>query len=466
MKNVTLNEFDKTFKLSIHKTLEKNLPLQIDNTKDEIHFTEDGKIYISKNDGTFRSCNTGDIIREVSNPLTTQPLEYGSFKMSVDQKEPFIANVTPIKFDISIGNISTNDNKVILKKGKTYNITYALNAQVTGTLGFYSILYDVTNSKELCITSNVPVTSNSGVTTIPTGQIILTPETDTEIEIRTNADYISTVYANSSYLNIYEVKNNPVNQYGGFESQILFDGNANEVDEYQLSDDINNYDLLIIKSNDTILQQSIVPNMTSNSYNGYVASASSVLLNRDMSQPYTAFDGKTPSGQSDQAGFLTNNTVDGWLKIELPSEKEVKSFSICSFVMITSGLKDFYIEGSNDDIKWDILGEYTTGPWSNGVYKDFKLSKTGLYKYYRVSFTSNHGYTYSSIGELKLYENDKSKNIQTKIITVSDLEDIISFYNGELYFSNNKFFITSNTKISKIIGIKGQLPSLLSGGEF
>lgn len=42
--------------LSIHKTLKDELPQSIDTSKDELHFTEDGGIYISKNDGTFLKC--------------------------------------------------------------------------------------------------------------------------------------------------------------------------------------------------------------------------------------------------------------------------------------------------------------------------------------------------------------------------------------------------------------------------
>ena len=46
--------------LLIKKTLKENLPTSVDSSRDELHFTEDGGIYLSKSDGTLRQVGVDD----------------------------------------------------------------------------------------------------------------------------------------------------------------------------------------------------------------------------------------------------------------------------------------------------------------------------------------------------------------------------------------------------------------------
>lgn len=54
--------------LTIKKTLKDNLPTSIDSSKDELYFTEDGGIYISRNDGTVRQVGIDDeMMKKIEN---------------------------------------------------------------------------------------------------------------------------------------------------------------------------------------------------------------------------------------------------------------------------------------------------------------------------------------------------------------------------------------------------------------
>ena len=53
---------------------------------------------------------------------------------------------------------------------------------------------------------------------------------------------VNSVYTN---LVVEEVRDNVVNQYGGFETGVLFDGVANSIGDYSLAESLEDYSLLI-----------------------------------------------------------------------------------------------------------------------------------------------------------------------------------------------------------------------------
>ena len=231
--------------LAIHRTLKSSLPSQVPMGMDEVHFTEDGRIYINDNHGRLVNCNTGKI--EISNPLTMKPLEYGCFKMSNRQVDNFNID-DPIKFDAQVeGNIGISNNTIKLKGEKTYNLNLNLVIQTTRCDVQIKNLTanEFIGSKIIC----VPPTSTFLFSPLTSVSFNYTPVEDCEISvIITDSQNTAIVFDQYCSLTIQEIRNNPVAQYGGFETKVLFDGKANIIGEYELADSVDNYDFVIISA--------------------------------------------------------------------------------------------------------------------------------------------------------------------------------------------------------------------------
>ena len=456
--------------LTIHKTLKENLPLQINN-KDEIHFTEDGRIYINRNDGKLQACNTGDIIREVNNPLTTEPLEYGYFVMSDRQTTDFNVGM-PIKFDkILEGNIELLNNSIKLKANKTYKIDLGLVIQATRC--DVQIKNITTNEfigkKIIC----VPPTSSFLFSPLASTSFIYRPDKDCDISvIITQSESVAIVFDQYASLSVNEIRNNPVNQYGGFETKVLFEGEVNNIGDYQLTDNVNNYNFLAIIS--AIYDDGIplVPVMTSNTTPApYVISSSGFLTSGY--EEYKAFDGTNISNTDcfhSSKNELVSKDNPIWLQISFPKPEVVDRiiFESRNDVLSNSQApRHLIIKGSNDETSWVDLYEKENITWSSpkqSLIMDFENKNE--YKFYRLCSVSAsvNGY-YMACGQLKLMKvNNKKLQSHFEIIQ-TDID--INNENWKIYFNSNYMKVSKiNSHISKIVGIKGQLPSLLSGGEF
>ena len=128
----------------------------------------------------------------------------------------------------------------------------------------------------------------------------------------------------------------------------------------------------------------IVPTMKSNSQDGFVVSASSVLGSRGESEPYKAFD------QNNKTCWHSGDTYNaGWIKIKFP-----KPFLVDKIIEYTyeySGAVDFHpnnwiIQCSMDDNTWQDLGQFTS---SNKSYTkvEVKFEKTNM-QYMRLKSTN------------------------------------------------------------------------------
>ena len=439
-------------KLSIHKTLKENLPLQIDNTKDEIHFTEDGQIYISKSDGTFKPCNTGDIIREVSNPLTTQPLEYGLFKCSSISSGRLI-------FDNIKGNILNENNSISLKSNKLYKLDMSLKATSAAGGGHtFNIVDELNNIIDKFET--IVVNNNSNSLYSNSLSTFISLEKDSKIYI----DTYNTTYSNVDItLTIHEIKNNPVSQYGGFETQILFDGNANQIGEYELSDDINNYDFLIIESwewNDSEDITYALPIMTSN--NTPVPLVATANSNYNSSYGIWKAFNRT---RIDVYDCWLVSDASGWIKIDTGKQTECNGVYLAPRIDGAGNICNFTIQGSNDDVLWDnIKYESSSIPVSG---KKYYFNGVASYRYYRII-----GERYGSYIALSNFDliTGTDKNVTNTILNNPKTINVNRLKISDktmLTFKNINFNVKSiDCNIYKITGYKGQLPSLLSGGEF
>lgn len=493
--------------LSFHKVLKDEIPTSISNTEhDEIYFTEDGGIYLSKNDGTLRQIGiddetkdkiqeidnkindlsqnggTGDVINnitinEMSNPLTMNPLDYGYFKLSANVSN-YVAN-SNILFDTMIdGNMSLQNGLVRLNAGKTYKIDFSTtlthpNANAYAVaIGIYN---NDTGEKLLACNQVAPTYSVS----MSDGDLhgIITPIEDIDICVRCNYD-MTTIGAGGTNFVVQEIRNNPVNQYGGFETEVLFDGMAIATGEYELGDDINKYSLLLVEteleSNQTSVENvSIVKPMTSNTTpSPYVVTASI-----DESNAFKVFDnaGVNTNGN---LWYASTTTLPQWLMIDMGAKNTINGFSITNGSSQSNyhsyPPKDVLFEGSNDGTSFDVIGTYTLDKLNADEEVTLNLTRDVSYRYYRWTFLSGHTTGGIIVSEIKLINNkniEKERDIVSNIIAPNTMDNHhLLFLNKEMTmkFKDNKMMIIANqnSNITKIVGIKGQIPSLLIGGEF
>jgi hypothetical protein len=131
----------------------------------------------------------------------------------------------------------------------------------------------------------------------------------------------------------------------------------------------------------------IVPILTSNNDNGYIASCSSYFNETHL--PYKVFNRQTDVNSK----WITQNggNVGAWLKIELPSAVAANSFSVASPNEGYTGRmpSSFKIQGSNNDTTWTDLLVATSLSWGGNERKFWDVENTTAYKFYRLLFVSN-----------------------------------------------------------------------------
>lgn len=416
-------------------------------------------------DTKIKSLPERNVVNEISNPLTMSPLEYGYFKMSDNQTGTFVSETTKILFDTVVdGNMSINDGAVRLRKGVTYSIESGVQCVLSSATNIAYTLKDLTHNKGI-IKAGLVAASNTGhIIGQPNISIIYTPEEDIDIALVVNDNRITMIYNSSSYFTIKEIRNNPVNQYGGFETEVLFEGASSlGINKFSSPIEKNNY-VYIESSNEDVVPKRISPIMTSNTEpSPYEVTASSCrsggyaiwkAFNGTNSGTY---DGWSPSGDS------------GWIQIKLDKPEVVNGINIASRGTTTvTGPKDFIVYGSNDGAEYDPLctvtnfEKITSGKSARVAFKNEKA-----YQYYKIDISSGYGSTTPvSVGYIELiYMLDGVKSVDlSKIVYFSGdvkLNDL-----SMLIYSDSFEVLDGGSTITKVAVIKGQLPSLLCGGEF
>lgn len=149
----------------------------------------------------------------------------------------------------------------------------------------------------------------------------------------------------------------------------------------------------------------VVPVMSSNSQDGYVASASTSYT-AGGHYPYFAFDRQNGIANK----WLTDNDdVNGsWLKIELPTAQVSSMFLMQTpdeYSEVSRVPTSFKIQGSNDDSSWTDLVNVSNIFWINNEIKTWTNSSSTAYKYYRVLISANGGSNMVAIGRFDLITN-------------------------------------------------------------
>jgi hypothetical protein len=145
-----------------------------------------------------------------------------------------------------------------------------------------------------------------------------------------------------------------------------------------------------------------LPLMTSNSTpSGHVASATSVLADAAVFQPWKAFDGTNQAWYSTAAG-----RVPSYIARQVPSPILVGRYRMSGSSADGKGEpRDFTFEGF-DGSSWIVLDTRTgvTG-WSPSVFKDFDIAVPQSFAWFRVYITANNGDTnYTCIEEIQLLQ--------------------------------------------------------------
>ena len=149
---------------------------------------------------------------------------------------------------------------------------------------------------------------------------------------------------------------------------------------------------------------SLVPTMSSNSQDGYVASASSTF-GGTTHPAYRAFDNS--SNVDNKWLSVANDIRNAWLKIELPTAKVANAFliQVPAERYTERSPKNFQIQGSNDNSTWTTLVTASELSWSNNQARTFNCENYTAYKFYRIYITASNGGDVVHIGEWKLYKD-------------------------------------------------------------
>lgn len=416
------------------------------------------------------------VIKEVSNPLTIEPLEYGIARISssrININHPAETNVILEETD---GNLNLVNGSVMLKAGRTYNLKTIFSVDSESSEGFYVRIVNADTGAHIKSASCCPATLNTHNRV--SANYCETIYTATE-------DIAVTVFFTQKMTNIYnlllsvqEIRNNPVNQYGGFEKEVLFEGNINTAGDYTLSDSVDNYNVLIFESKKPMDKELCIPLLQSNGDGGY-----NVTCSNEYSEDYSGWKAFNGTVTNSTDSWVSNGTGENWLCIQLPKPQVINAYTIATRVGDTgdSTPRIFEIQGSNNGTTWDVLDRQdiseVTIASNKSITLDFEYENEVPYLYYRLySYKSNK--TYTGLGELSLYfmstdpikKNDvcdisKEDNSFISVKAIDDKEFLLRAKGNTLSVVNIKN-MTQKSYISRVIGVYGCLPSLLMGGEF
>lgn len=130
------------------------------------------------------------------------------------------------------------------------------------------------------------------------------------------------------------------------------------------------------------------PQMSSNSQDGYVASASAALVDSD-SAIYKAFDKNTTT--SNNAWYTGSVAMPQWIMLECPEPVRLTSCMIMNEITTPVNFKSGYIQGSNDGTNFDTLYTITNRADITGLQITYTFNNNVYYKYLRVYCTESYG---------------------------------------------------------------------------
>ncbi|RHW32010.1 discoidin domain-containing protein [Oceanobacillus profundus] len=147
----------------------------------------------------------------------------------------------------------------------------------------------------------------------------------------------------------------------------------------------------------------VIPTMSSNnSPDEYVVK--SIQGVQTSSYAYKIFDNDSETSPGYSGG-------NGVIAISLPEEKRIRSTEI-SNIGIDNAPDSYILEGSNDEVNWDILFENHELTWNQLEVKKFNFFNDNFYKYYKFT-VSRIRTPYTRVASIQIYENKTIKTWQT-----------------------------------------------------
>ena len=438
-------------------------------------------------------------IRERISPLESlkfrsmigEMLDYGCF--TTNEYEIITGNLMTFNEKIT-GNININeDGTFIIPAGKIYSIsiTVRVKGNTTGTVATF-VLYNLTENKTYgqalvvgsantnssysyssTINITVPVSYKDRVCAFKiadtTAKGVVLPQTTLTI------NEVGRTYLHDPVKSVNQkdgIEDTPVGHIMSFigktvpKHYLICDGTAYNISDYPVlaefikkefgivnyfgGDGITTFSVPIYD----ILYNSIVPQMTGYSQDGYVASASSEYSDRYSA--WKVFDkclnAEDSSGTSGYSGSWAsiNDVTTAWVQIKLPIAKKVQKFNLRSRNRIISEmtqLVNFELLGSNDGLIWDTLCSITNEPaWSVNEERSYNITNDNCYSYYRLNISKFSNTRYIDIEEFDLFECTKICCIKYEPTYYMEYHPIYGIENKTILYEGD-FQIKENTQI-------------------
>ena len=156
------------------------------------------------------------------------------------------------------------------------------------------------------------------------------------------------------------------------------------------ADGITTYSKLALGDNLVVIPPELPwtnPQMSSNSQDGYVASASTSA--QTSLGPYRAFD-KDTTGE-DLCWYTGGTSMPQWIMLECPKSVRLTSCMIMNEVKTPESFKSGYIQGSNDGSNFDTLYTITDRANTAGLQTTYQIDTETYYKYLRIYCTATSG---------------------------------------------------------------------------
>ena len=150
----------------------------------------------------------------------------------------------------------------------------------------------------------------------------------------------------------------------------------------------------------------LIPTMSSNSQDGYIASAKTQYSNTYAA--WKAFNGTAINGNdgwaaADNARSDANQNCDTWLQIQLPEAQIANTLYLrvrSEGSNMTQNPRDFTLNASNDGENWTTLLTQTDQSYTEGTWE---FENDTAYSYYRLCITrTNQANAHVSVGIMNL----------------------------------------------------------------
>lgn len=361
----------------------------------------------------------------IAQKTVNEDLGYIELRLSSNQVP--VLNDT-LKFTKEAGNLEFNNNKITLKKDKTYKVTLMIGyTETTPAMTNYPnnqfVVRDTTNSKDLFMEQLSPASQKGYRFPFSNSKTII-PTTDIDIDVYTKTVYIAGMLSNAyTKLFVEEVKRvitiDPVNyidtnqgiqdapvgniierlEDSSIKHYLLCDGSEHNIGTYpDLEQYFKEMDSVNIFGGDGITTYKLpniepkffeylsqLPEMTANNAPApYVASADSI--HSDPYQPYMAFNSKIGDAG---ACWHSSLSASHWLQLDYGAPRRINSFRLKGRSTYSEWYNQmptsFKLQGSNDGVNFTDIKSFSGLSWGGNIEVDFLLDNDVEYRYYKLA---------------------------------------------------------------------------------